>query len=1208
MESQPSPPSSVHPSITWESASFSPKEWSPKLNSKSSTLGTTFKPPKPPLELTENIDNNSLAHDSPSPSTPPFVNMSLTKQVPNKPSSRSKVQPKLELGESAGSVSPIARRESLSPSPHSPSPKVVNMRLGMEVSNFTRSKVGGRAKPSLGVVAERGGLNKYQTAAGHGHNRSASMQPPAASTHKRSDTMQNRLFDFYQAHSPNALKPGFLTKLCQAYEGQEEELWANLGNVYGKEKVLRYERAAAQANLPKSVPISIARIPTITLNAVNKAPRPNHLKSRLFGFYQAICPEALKPGFLSTVVDAYEGREEKLWQHLAVVHGAEQVENYLNSPRDQSEDYAWNYMDHDKLTGSGQVVEGFVFPPAKVEKRTEEEKAKTKSLMKSQLFNFYRIHCPTALKPGHLSEVVDSYDGEEEKMWKGMALVHGEDRVKAYLDSLKASKKPADVTSSNGLDANDTSPGQTVNSHKLDQSMDKADIEAAPLSPATTAQEKKKHNKLAENKLAETLKLRAAIAEVKEGAVDEGLSTSHLEKRYERLSAMLGKPMESQVDDEDDDDEDDNQVEGEEKEQEDSVSAGRDDSKVGALGVEELKATENGAAGKTAGGGEGSQNALALDPVAELERRYRSLSAMLDKEVDDDEDDEDEDGGDGDEKEKEKAKVADDDPLENQYKRLSAMLDKEVDDDEDDEDEDGGDGDEKEKEKAKVAEDDPLENQYKRLSKMLDQNPSDHVDDEDDEDEDDDAGQSEEQQKKAQAAGKGKAKEKMANPTEASKSTLRVEMDLEKQSKRLSAILGKSSEDIVDDEDDDDEEEGDVEQKSDTLSLQHLETSSLEQRYKRLSAMLGQAIEDHVDDEDDEDENGELGDSANGAVSNKLEVGTIDLEVQYKRLKAMLGQDISFPPVDDEDDEDEDGDEETAKKLGEVAKLDKKANQLKAKPLVEKSSSASQPKLDLEKQYKQLSLLNGVEIGDDLDDEEDDEDEEEAKKLMGATNAGKSKVANVKEPNEVSKASEPAPPKLDLEKQFKRLTLLNGAEVSDDHDDDDEDDEEEDEEDEEEEEEGGTKQVDTSLEIIKEEEDDYSDLEEGWFLPPERTKPVAVVVAHRDSLSLARVKAPDVVVVYDSNADLWKRMDGKVFPKSSNKDMASSMSVKDVANFLTADIPPMERESSPVYLKVMRDKVQGSTLKDATHESLTKLGITSALTRVKILAKIRYLK
>eukprot|EP00808_Paulinella_micropora_P012925 g4060.t1 len=142
-----------------------------------------------------------------------------------------------------GALSPLREEGSTPPKGSSPiagSPKGSNEKKAApfsarkSLSNaFSQLSVLTRATPQAGEPLERGKENK------------PSLAPPSPL-----DTMEARLLHFYKTHSPKELKPGYLSQVCKAYEGDEDALWKNLGQVHGTEKVLPYrlyQKATAAA-------------------------------------------------------------------------------------------------------------------------------------------------------------------------------------------------------------------------------------------------------------------------------------------------------------------------------------------------------------------------------------------------------------------------------------------------------------------------------------------------------------------------------------------------------------------------------------------------------------------------------------------------------------------------------------------------------------------------------------------------------------------------------------------------------------------------------------------------------------------------------------------------------------------------------------------------------------------------------------------------
>eukprot|EP00808_Paulinella_micropora_P020651 g68357.t1 len=151
-----------------------------------------------------------------------------------------------------GALSPLREEGSTPPKGSSPvggSPKGASEKKALPLGGFARkplsnafSQLSDRTRASQGPQAgkpmEHGKENKLPMAA-----------PPS-----QLDTMEARLLHFYKTHSPMELKPGYLSQVCGAYEGDEDALWKNLGQVHGVEKVLPYrlyQKATAAAKATK---------------------------------------------------------------------------------------------------------------------------------------------------------------------------------------------------------------------------------------------------------------------------------------------------------------------------------------------------------------------------------------------------------------------------------------------------------------------------------------------------------------------------------------------------------------------------------------------------------------------------------------------------------------------------------------------------------------------------------------------------------------------------------------------------------------------------------------------------------------------------------------------------------------------------------------------------------------------------------------------
>eukprot|EP00808_Paulinella_micropora_P029539 g6263.t1 len=733
-------------------------------------------------------------------------------------------------------------------------------------------------------------------------------------------------------------------------------------------------------------------------------------------------------------------------------------------------------------------------------------------------------------------------------------------------------------------------------------------------------------------------------------------------KDADETQAKAGAPEQDGDDDDDDDDEDDDD-EGEakkgkvwEKKHRESFFLGRQLKKMSqALGqvVEQHPETLDDHDDSDSDEGKEAKNAGGFD----LNEQYKKVCRVLgqsveenDEVLDDDDDDEDDVGA-----QAEEAKSAGPDAtdkksresfhLGEKYKKITQTLGQNVEehvdtlddnDDEDDEEED----EEEEGEKEAVA--DPtafnLENQLKsmemRWGTVVDDDLDDLDDEDGDEDDDEDEDEDEEDDKRKRgddhdgdSGGEGKKG-----------------FSLARQAEMLSTAVGKRPEEVDDDnDDDDDDDEKEEEDEVGSGKPQAKKELFLARQTERLSTAVGKRPEEVEDDDDDDDDDGdeqkEGGKASEGHGRAEPEAKTGLLAHQVHKLAAAVGKRPDEVEVDSDDDDDDgdDGEDEDAR------------------PAVAKGAEKPEAKqgFSLSRQVERLSTAVGKRPEEVEDNSNDDDDDGEEQDKDGGGKPKKSKKGH-------ATAEPEAKTGFSLAHQLQTLSAAVGKqpeEVEDDSEDDDEQEEAEakrgpgSRESDAKAETGGflsqqLKSLSASVGKQPEEVEDDSDdseADESWVkknaggkfgkvvrrkkakqaakkkreekqevaLSKAEEKQEVASSSSKAKKALSKASYKQVKVLYENKTDKWTQMDLEAYHKLRMRrpapDSLDNWHVKRVTQFLTMALYDDEELCSLVTLNVRKQNVTGQKLRNMTHESLTALGITSALSRVKILAKIHHM-
>ena len=219
----------------------------------------------------------------------------------------------------------------------------------VEVKDETSVSSGGVSLVGSSSAEPADALNK-----GGAGLESSKQEPSSLSTGTSSKDIRSRLERFYSSHNPVKVKEaGFIDKMVERYASEGEELFARLVAQYGSEPVLGSGEGGdggtkdSSGNTEKASGSSTATVEDKVLgesdgdvdgrsdgrrdgNAnvvkeVNDAvdERGNVLQ-RLESFYGLYNPAKLKEvGFVDKVLDAYAGKEEKLFARLVEQYGPE---------------------------------------------------------------------------------------------------------------------------------------------------------------------------------------------------------------------------------------------------------------------------------------------------------------------------------------------------------------------------------------------------------------------------------------------------------------------------------------------------------------------------------------------------------------------------------------------------------------------------------------------------------------------------------------------------------------------------------------------------------------------------------------------------------------------------------------------------------------------------------------------------------------------